>query len=82
MIFWPGCAAKQRRTANSAEMVLPLPVGAPSSTFSSVWYIVWNICRSHHRHKLAKQTVMQCRLCLLLRPPCTATFRLFTPTCV
>jgi hypothetical protein len=65
MIFWPGCAAKQRSTASSAEMVLPLPVGAPSSTFSSVWYIVWKICRTDHRQKLASQTVAQCALCLL-----------------
>ena len=33
---------------SSLLTVLPLPVGAPSSTFSSVWYSVWNACDTKH----------------------------------
>lgn len=35
-----GVWRKTLSIASSALMVLPLPVGAPSSTFSSVWYSV------------------------------------------
>ena len=31
-----------RRMANSAQTVLPLPVGAPMSALSSVLYMHWN----------------------------------------
>jgi hypothetical protein len=37
----PGCASHRRIMVSSLLMVLPLPVGAPSSTLSSVWYSVW-----------------------------------------
>lgn len=35
--------------ASSAEMVLPEPVGAPSSTGWSVWYSVWKACQGGRR---------------------------------
>ena len=35
--FCSGRLAKARRTASSEHTVLPLPVGAPSSTLLSVW---------------------------------------------
>ena len=53
MTFMPGCARNTRNMANSALMVLPEPVGAPSSTFSSVWYSVWNACQ--HQSSLHKR---------------------------
>jgi hypothetical protein len=42
---------------SSLLMVLPLPVGAPSSTLSSVWYSVWKACRWVH-NKARKNTVI------------------------
>lgn len=38
----PGCASHSRIMVSSLLIVLPLPVGAPNSTLSSVWYSVWN----------------------------------------
>lgn len=40
MTFMPGCCLNRRIIVSSALMVFPEPVGAPSSTFSSVWYSV------------------------------------------
>jgi hypothetical protein len=37
----PGCASHSRIMVSSLLMVLPEPVGAPSSTLSSLWYSVW-----------------------------------------
>lgn len=50
MTLRPGCAEKVWRMASSADMVLPLPVGAPSSTFSSEWYRVWNIWKESNKN--------------------------------
>ena len=44
MTLAPGCAEKARSMASSALMVLPDPVGAPSSTLSSLWYSTWKAC--------------------------------------
>lgn len=46
--FQSGCTVNACRIASSAEMVFPEPVGAPSSTFSSVWYSVWKICTRYN----------------------------------
>ena len=35
---------KTRSIASSDMIVLPEPVGAPISTFESVWYRVWKTC--------------------------------------
>jgi len=42
-----GAHAQQGRRARLA----PEPVGAPSNTFSSVWYNVWNACVCKRSHK-------------------------------
>ena len=40
----PGVSRSIRRIANSAQIVLPEPVGAPTSTLSSELYSVWKVC--------------------------------------
>ena len=44
-----GEEANIRRIANSAQMVLPLPVGAPTKTSSSVLYRALNTAKERER---------------------------------
>ena len=46
-----GEEANIRRIANSAQMVLPLPVGAPTKTSSSVLYRALNTAKERERER-------------------------------
>lgn len=42
--FISGWVLKRRSIASSADIVFPLPVGAPNKTLLSVWYKTWKVC--------------------------------------
>ncbi len=42
--FISGWVLKRWSIASSADMVFPLPVGAPKRTLLSVWYRTWKVC--------------------------------------
>lgn len=56
LTFISGWVLKRRNIASSADIVFPLPVGAPKRTLLSVWYRTWKACETPQRYHLTSIT--------------------------